>query len=156
MRRRLRRLTTVDGRERLAQRQAELVAALVAGGAVPDGFDEARVRATENALLRKRAGEVAARWPNLRAQFGPEWSTVFADWARGRAPHGSWRDGWDLARRLAASGDLRAAGAAELAVAEATYIYDGQAAPRPRRGPALRRVAGVTALRVAGRVLTWP
>ena len=70
-------------REELARRQAELVGALVAGDAVPAGFDPNRIRATEEALLRKRAGEVADRWPALRGQFGPQWSDAFAEWARG-------------------------------------------------------------------------
>jgi hypothetical protein len=72
----------------------------------PCGFDEARVRATENALLRNRAGEVGACWPTLRAQFGQRWTTEFTAWARGRPPRGSWRDGWDYAPHLAATGRL--------------------------------------------------
>ena len=138
-------------RERLARRQAELVAALVGGGAVPEGFDEARVRATENALLRKRAGEVGARWPTLRAQFGPQWSAAFAAWARDRAPNGSWRDGWDFARHLAAGGALHPAAALDLAIAEATYVYNGMSPPRRRRGPALRRHPGGIVIQIAGR-----
>jgi hypothetical protein len=143
-------------RAALARRQADLVAALVAGGAVPDGFDEARVRATTDALLRKRASEVGARWPTLRAQFGPEWSTEFATWAKGRPPRGSWRDGWDYARHLAARGRLRAAAARDLAVVEATYAYDGAHPPRRRRAPALRRHPGGVVVQVAGRPFAWP
>ena len=50
-------------RDDLARRQAALVAALVAGASPPPGFDETRVAATASALMRKRAGEVAALWP---------------------------------------------------------------------------------------------
>ncbi|MEU8189675.1 hypothetical protein AB0C00_20620, partial [Micromonospora carbonacea] len=47
----------------LAARQAELVAALVAGGPLPPGFVPAPVDAARRALLRKRAGDVARHWP---------------------------------------------------------------------------------------------
>lgn len=140
----------------LARRQAELVAALVGGGAIPVGFDEAGVRATVDALLRKRAGEAGARWPTLRAQFGPRWTAAFSEWARGRAPHGSWRDGWDFARHLNARGELHPAAALDLATAEATYVYDGVHPPRRRRGPALRRHPGGVVAQVAGRLFSWP
>jgi hypothetical protein len=139
-------------REELARRQAQLVDALVGGGTVPEGFDEFGVRATEAALLRKRAGEVGARWPALRGQFGPQWSVEFGRWARGRAPRGSWRDGWDFARHLAADGRLHPAAAADLAAAEACFAYDGAGPPRRRRLPTLRRVQRAVALQVAGRV----
>ena len=143
-------------REALARRQAELIAALVAGGSVPDGFDLARVRATEDALLRKRAGEVAKRWPTLRSGLGPQWSAVFAQWARGRPPQGSLRDGWDFARHLAAERRLAGAAAVDLAIAEATHVYDGTSAPRQRRLPAVHRYPGGMVVQVLGRVLRLP
>ncbi len=139
-------------RESLAQRQAELVAALVAGGAIPEGFDVARVRATADALLRKRAGEVGNRWPTLRAGLGPQWSDAFARWARGRPPHGSVRDGWDFARQLAVEGRLGAAASWDLAVAEALYSYDGTSEPRRRRLPTVRRHCAGVVLQLFGRV----
>lgn len=145
-----------QSRADLARRQADLVAALVRGGAIPDGFDEARVRATEEALLRKRAGEVGARWPTLRAQFGAQWTSAFSQWARGCAPRGSWRDGWDFARHLAARGDLHPAAAVDLAAAEAAYVYDGDHAPRRRRLPALRRHPHGVVVQIAGRLFSWP
>ncbi len=136
----------------LAARQAALVAALVAGGPPPPGFDADRLAVAREALLRKRAGEVAAAWPLLAAAFGTGWPARFAGWATGRPPAGSLRDGWDLARELAAAGELPATAAPELAEREAGWHYDGAGPPRRRRGPALRRVAGVAALQVAGRV----
>jgi hypothetical protein len=139
-------------RDDLARRQAALVAALVAGGELPQGFDGPRVRATEDALLRKRASEVGARWPTLRVQFGPQWIVEFGQWARGRSPQGSWRDGWDFARHLAAQGRLGPAAATELAATEATYAYDGAGTPRRRRLPALRRVGRAIAVQAGGRV----
>ena len=84
---------TPPGRS-LAQRQADLVASLVTGGPIPAGFDPARVAATVDALLRKRAEEVGARWPALRAHLDPQWMDEFSQWAQNQAAAGL------LARRL--------------------------------------------------------
>jgi hypothetical protein len=116
----------------LAQRQADLVAALVAGAPVPPGFDAARFGVAQRALLRRRAGEVARVWPMLAAAAGDRWQQDFAAWATGRAPRGSLRDGWDLARAWSAEGRLTGMAAAELAEREAVWRYDGRSAPRPR------------------------
>ena len=115
----------------LAERQAALVAALVAGAPDPPGFDPARLAATREALLRKRAAEAAQHWPVLAAALGPRWSAVFAAHHAGREPGGGLRDGWDLARALRPA--LTADAAAELHEREALWRYDGAAAPRPRR-----------------------
>ncbi len=136
----------------LADRQAALVAALTGAEPVPDGFDPARVEAARVALLRKRAGEVARQWPMLAAAHGERWKREFAGWAAARPTRGSLRDGWDLARDLLARDALPALAAAELAEREAEWRYDGHTAPRPRRGPAVRSVAGAVVLQVAGRV----
>jgi hypothetical protein len=136
----------------LAARQAALVAALTAGQPVPDGFDGSRVEAARVALLRKRAGEVAQQWPLLAAGFGERWKREFAAWAAARPTRGSLRDGWDLARDLLARDALPTLAAAELAVREATWRYDGASAPKPRRGPAVRSAAGAVAVQFAGRV----
>ncbi|MFG2037182.1 hypothetical protein [Dactylosporangium sp. NPDC048998] len=122
----------------LAARQRALVAALVAGGEVPAGFDAAAVRATTAALRRKRAGEVAARWPFLAASYGDAWIPTFAAWAAGRPPNGSLRDGWDFAR--AAGATLPDLAREELAAREAEYAYDGESAPVPRRRGLLSRL----------------
>ncbi|MEU4678241.1 hypothetical protein [Micromonospora sp. NPDC023737] len=141
-----------DRADTLAARQAELVAALVAGGPVPPGFAPAPLAAARAALLRKRAGGVARHWPLLAAALGPDWPTTFATWAADRPAHGSLRDGWDLARALRDEGTLPPLGAEELAVREAGARYDGQRPPRPRRLPAVRRVRGAVAVQLAGRV----
>jgi hypothetical protein len=94
-------------------RQAALIVALVAGGELPAGFDNARVSAARRALLRKRAGEVATVWPLLAASFGADWPERFVTWAQARPPMGSLRDGWDFARALAGAGEL-----SELAITE--------------------------------------
>jgi hypothetical protein len=128
----------------LAARQAALVAALVAGGPDPEGFDPARLAATRRALLRKRAGEAAREWPVLAASLGPRWVATVADHHAARPPGGALRDGWDVARALRAQ--LTPDAAAELAEREARWRYDGAHPPRPRR---LGRVRA--ALRDAGR-----
>ncbi|WP_432987531.1 hypothetical protein [Dactylosporangium sp. CA-233914] len=122
----------------LAARQQALVAALVAGGELPAGFDPAAVRATKSALRRKRAGEVARTWPFLAASYGPDWPGVFAAWAEDRPPNGSLRDGWDFAR--ARGGALPALAREELREREAEYTYDGSCAPVPRRRGLLSRL----------------
>jgi hypothetical protein len=123
----------------LAARQAELVAALVAGAPMPAGFDAARLDATRRALLRKRAGEAAKAWPSLAASLGADWPVVFAAHHAGREPAGALRDGWDVARHLQGRGALAPGAAVELAEREAAYRYDGRSAPRARRGVRARR-----------------
>jgi hypothetical protein len=68
----------------LADRQAALVRALVAGEAVPPGFDEDAVQAAAHALLHKRARETAARYPALVAATGPDFTVRYIGWARDR------------------------------------------------------------------------
>lgn len=139
-------------RVELAARQAALVAALVTGGEVPDGVDAGRLAVARRALLRKRAKEAAAAWPLLATSVGQRWTASFTAWAAGRPPSGSLRDGWDLARDLAATGRLAPLGQEELAAREATWHYDGRTTPERRRLPALRRVPGGVLLQLAGRV----
>ncbi|MGY2030504.1 hypothetical protein [Nocardia gipuzkoensis] len=66
----------------LAERQAALVRALVAGAAVPAGFDADAVGAAANALLFKRAGEIARRFPLLVHACDGDFTTAFTTWAR--------------------------------------------------------------------------
>ncbi|WBB82259.1 hypothetical protein O7606_01880 [Micromonospora sp. WMMD882] len=136
----------------MAARQAALVAALVAGGPLPSGFDSRRVDAARAALLRKRAGEIARHWPLLAAGLGAAWPDAVARWAAARPSRGGLRDGWDLARALRAEGRLPPLAAGELATREAAARYDGDRAPRPRRLPAVVRVGDAVAVQVAGRV----
>ncbi|MGQ4618740.1 hypothetical protein [Nocardia sp. R7R-8] len=69
-------------RATLAQRQAALVRALVAGAAVPSGFDAEAVGAAADALLRKRSGEVARRFPLLVHACQGDFTARFTAWAR--------------------------------------------------------------------------
>lgn len=133
----------------LAARQAALVAALVAGGELPAGFDHTRVSAARRALLAKRAGEVATAWPLLAASFGTDWLSHFTTWAHTRPPLGSLRDGWDFARALADTGELPEHAATELADREAAWRYDGRSVPRRRwlRGRFAPRTGSVSCRR---------
>jgi hypothetical protein len=140
------------GPKSLAERQAELVAALTSGAPVPPGFDDRLVRAARVALLRKRAGEVARQWPALAAAYGASWPREFARWAARRPTQGSLRDGWDLARDPGVP--LPASAREELAAREVAWRYDGASAPRPRRAPALRSAGGSVVFQIAGRVRT--
>ncbi|MEV0155701.1 hypothetical protein AB0H57_18415 [Micromonospora sp. NPDC050686] len=136
----------------LADRQAALVSALVAGGPLPPGFAAGPVEAARRALLRKRGGEVARHWPLLAAGLGADWPAAFAGWAAGRPGNGSLRDGWDLARTLRERDALPPVAAEELAMREAAARYDGRQTPRPRRLPAVARAGGAVAVQLAGRV----
>ncbi len=110
----------------LAARQAALIAALVAGGELPAGFDGARVSAARRALLVKRAGEVAVVWPLLATSFGAEWPDRFVTWAHARAPLGPLRDGWDFARALADADELPELAVTELTEREGAWRWLGR------------------------------
>lgn len=159
----------------LASRQAALLAALVAGGPLPAGFDAAAVGVAALALRRKRAGEVARAWPAVAAALGPEWGERFTHWAVGRTPRGSLLDGWAFTTDLLAAveGTATSTGRGQLdgvrlsaeplagvrrALAEVEVVWSirDEAAVRRRR-PAVRRVAGGLVFQVRGRVhrLTW-
>ena len=122
----------------LAGDQAALVAALVAGADPPPRFDTGRLDATWAALLRKRAGEVAAAWPVLAASLGPQWTATFAGWARDRPPRGALHDGMDLAGELAAAGRLSDEARAEL------RVRSGSFGPAGRLGIYLQRYLLIT------------
>ncbi|MCE5290737.1 MAG: hypothetical protein LLG14_16060 [Nocardiaceae bacterium] len=71
-------------RDELAKQQEALVAALVAGGPPPAGFDVPALEATVEALLNKRAGEVAHRAPDLKYELGADFAPRFREWASSR------------------------------------------------------------------------
>lgn len=122
----------------LGERQAALVAALVADSTLPPGFDPARLAAARGALLRKRAARAAEVWPILAAALGPGWFEAFSQVVAGRPPTGGLRDGWDVARALESRGELPLLAADELRDRERRWRYDGRRAPRRRWGRILR------------------
>lgn len=97
-------------RERLAARQADLVRALLARGAVPTGFDPDRVRVEARALHAKRRGVAANLRPDLVDALADRFAPLFDVWAgdNPRRAGVSFRE--DLAafhRWLVAAGHLR-------------------------------------------------
>ncbi|MFC3818899.1 hypothetical protein [Planomonospora venezuelensis] len=102
-----------DPRAELARAQAGLLAALVAGGEAPPGFDGERLRIQENSLIAKRRGTVARLRPDLVRALGDGFAAEFAAYARGRPKPagGSRADARDFAEALGAAGRLPGAAA---------------------------------------------
>lgn len=135
----------------LGTRQAELIAALVAGAACPAGFDHDRLIATRRSLLRKRAGAAAKAWPLLAASLGADWRPTFVRLRDGHPPVGSLRDGWDVAVMVREKEALTPSAAGELADREAVLRYDGTGEPRRRLLSRARRSAATMARRLGHR-----
>lgn len=68
-------------RARLARRQAELTAALVAGGPVPEGFDPVQVATQARGLAAKRRQTVARVAPEPARILGPAYRPLFERYA---------------------------------------------------------------------------
>jgi hypothetical protein len=132
--------------ERLGARQAALVRALVAGGAVPAGFDPERVAATVAALARKRAREVARQWPALAYQLGEDFGGRFGAYAAAnpRPRGGALADGLAFARTLERVGQLAGEARAERLIAQARLARGPFAgAVLVGRGGSFRRLVAV-------------
>ncbi|MEU6718530.1 hypothetical protein ABZ897_44300 [Nonomuraea sp. NPDC046802] len=95
-------------RERLAEAQASVVAALVAGAEVPPGFDPGRMRAQAASLLSKRRAIVARIRPDAAAAAGPDLAAEFAAYAgsRGEPPPNYRADADDFAAWLRERGRM--------------------------------------------------
>ncbi|MFJ7274057.1 DUF692 domain-containing protein [Kitasatospora sp. NPDC098663] len=78
-------------RARLARRQEDLLAALVAGGPVPPGFDPDQVRAQSTGLATKRRDTVAKVAPELPRLLGRPYGPLFLDYARRHPQTGGYR-----------------------------------------------------------------
>ncbi|MFJ6141456.1 hypothetical protein [Kitasatospora sp. NPDC092286] len=78
-------------RAALARRQEALLAALVAGGPVPPGFDEAQVRAQSIGLAAKRRDTAAKVAPALPRLLGPQYGPLFLAYARRHPQTGGYR-----------------------------------------------------------------
>jgi hypothetical protein len=99
-------MSVSNARERLEAEQAGLVQALVAGGSVPAGFDEERVRLTARSLINKRLRDVASVWPALVRCLGESFRERFATFAERNPPPaagGPLADGRAFAATLPAS-----------------------------------------------------
>ncbi|MFG1975710.1 hypothetical protein ACGFJC_40820 [Nonomuraea fuscirosea] len=93
---------------RLAEAQARVVAALVAGAEVPEGFDPGRMRAQAASLIAKRRAIVARIRPDTAVAAGPDLAAEFAAYARARAapPPGYRADADDFAAWLRERGRM--------------------------------------------------
>ncbi|MEU8400550.1 hypothetical protein AB0C28_35625 [Nonomuraea sp. NPDC048892] len=93
---------------RLAEAQARVVVALVAGAEVPDGFDPGRMRAQAASLIAKRRGIVARIRPDTAVAAGQDLAAEFAAYARARtAPPPDYRtDADDFAAWLRERGRM--------------------------------------------------
>ncbi|GGG20260.1 hypothetical protein GCM10007304_37710 [Rhodococcoides trifolii] len=68
----------------LAEQQAALVRALVAGGPIPAGIDATEVAVAAQALRRKRASEIGRYDPLVVHACGDRFHVLFDEWARDR------------------------------------------------------------------------
>ncbi|SEG99004.1 hypothetical protein SAMN05444920_112160 [Nonomuraea solani] len=95
-------MTTDRERKRLAEVQGQVVAALVAGGEVPAGFDPERMRVQASSLIAKRRAIVARIRPDAAAAAGADLNAEFAAYARSRPtpPPGYRADADDFAAWL--------------------------------------------------------
>lgn len=99
----------VLARAELARRQSDLLAALVAGGPVPAGFDERQVRVQIRGLTAKRRDTVARVDPGLELILGHEYGPLFLRYAAAHPMTGGYRDdarsfaGWALRTEPAAA-----------------------------------------------------
>ncbi len=82
---------TVLARARLAHRQAELLAALVAGGPTPPGFVPEQLRIQAAGLAAKRRDTVARVAPELPALLGGRFAADFGRYATGTPMTGGYR-----------------------------------------------------------------
>jgi hypothetical protein len=96
------------GRERLGFAQGRVVAALVAGGEVPEGFDAGRLAVQARSLIAKRRGVVARLRPDAARAAGDDLVAEFAAYAAARMtpPPGYRADADDFAAWLHGRGLL--------------------------------------------------
>ncbi|MFG1947926.1 hypothetical protein [Nonomuraea sp. NPDC048826] len=100
-----------ERRGRLAERQERLLAALVAGGEAPEGFDAGRLRVQARSLVAKRRSVVARLRPDAAAAAGRDLVALFDAYAADRAgpPSGYRADADDFADWLRRQGRMRPA-----------------------------------------------
>jgi hypothetical protein len=124
----------------LAAQQTALVSALLAGGEVPGGFDTQRVRATADALARKRERSVARAWPELARDLGERFHDLFAAYAVATplpAHGGPLADGRLFAGWLARRGELPESSRLQVLAVDLRYTVSADGLARRRR-PAFR------------------
>ena len=104
-----------DDRQRLAEQQANLVAALTGAQPLPANFEADKLALAARSLLKKRTRGVERAWAATVTALGPRFADLFAEFCRGRgAADDHTTDGLHFARWLHARGDLPDAGRLEL------------------------------------------
>jgi hypothetical protein len=148
---------SLDGRAKLGQMQAALLAALAGAAAAPAGFEPARLQAAVRSLASKRRRAVVRAWPNLVAALGDRYLQLFAAFAA-QAPLPLWggalADGHAFACWLQARHALPEAARLELLAVDLRYRArtDGLV---PRRGASLQ-IAFLRHPRRLVVALRWP
>ena len=147
---------TTPARPSYAERQRQLVAALTSQVAPPPGFDARQVQTARQALLAKRAHELAYVWPILTASLGPRLVALFGEFAADRPTQGLRRDGHDFAAWLEERQQLPLAGALEWAQEKLFWHFpaDGSAPQRDLRRIKVVKFPGGHMVRVGRRVFT--
>jgi hypothetical protein len=128
-------------RSSLAAAQAELIQALAAQSAAPEGFDAARFQVAARALVSKRSRAAARAWPRLAGTLGEQWRERFRAFARTcplPCEGGPLADGYAFARFLLRAGKLPDEGRLEALAVELRYRRCAAGGLRPRRGIAAR------------------
>jgi hypothetical protein len=133
---------SAEARARLAKEQAALAAALTARGEPPAGFDEGRLRASVDALARKRARAVARAWTEMAQSLGARFFTLFGEYA-GESPMprqgGALADGRRFARWLATRGELPDSGRLQALAVDLRYAASPEGLS-PRKWPRCKAV----------------
>ena len=127
---------SIDGRSKLAAMQADLVAALVGAGTLPQGFDALRLGAAVAALATKRVRAVARAWPCLREYLAECFAAYAATSALPRRG-GPLADGRAFAHWLQRRGPLPDAVRLQMLAVDLRYARHRHGLS-PRRGPCLR------------------
>ncbi|MFI5805853.1 DUF692 domain-containing protein [Streptomyces sp. NPDC051561] len=131
-------------RQRLALAQTALLAALVSGAPVPEGFDGPRLRVQSRALTAKRAGIVAKVAPELPRILGEDYRKAFFGYALSRPLRSGYRrDALDFAEHTLVHGTLDPTARRAL-----THWWQDRASARPpTRATRLLRAARAATVR---------
>ena len=125
----------------LRDQQAALLAALVANGPVPPGWNAERVHAMARSLMQKRARGIGRSWPTLKALLGDDFDARCAAYARVQPlpQHGGpLADGRLLARWLERQGLPLSDAVRRQALAVDQRFFTHHPAWPARRWPSLR------------------
>jgi hypothetical protein len=133
-------MSIAEARAALARKQTKVLQALIVPGTASDKANAPHLRATAEALARKRRRSVARAWPILARNLGSRFNKLFAVFAAQTtlpSEGGALADGRAFARFLARTGDLSEAGRMEALAVDLRFAPCAGGLV-PRRGPALK------------------